>query len=210
MDMEQTDQEQVEQLQTWWRENRLALLGGLVVGIGGLLGWEQFQNARAQGAMQASQAYEAVNQAVAQADAEAADAALETLASEHGGSVYVAHAHAARAGLAASNEDWAAAVQHLQQALAGKPGEALTAVFTLRLARAQWAQGGADAALATLDSAELPSSAEALADELRGDIAYAQGDMGAARSAWESALAAGGQATAGAISNKLARLGSNS
>jgi predicted negative regulator of RcsB-dependent stress response len=210
MDMEQTDQEQVEQLQTWWRENRLALLGGLVVGIGGLLGWEQFQNARAQGAMQASQAYEAVNQAVAQADAEAADAALETLASEHGRSVYVAHAHAARAGLAASNEDWAAAVEHLQQALAAKPGEALTAVFTLRLARAQWAQGNADAAFATLDSAELPSSAEALADELRGDIAYAQGDMGAARSAWESALAAGGQATAGAISNKLARLGSNS
>ena len=210
MDMEQTDQEQVEQLQQWWRENRLALLGGLVVGIGGLLGWEQFQSARAQGAMQASQAYEAVNQAVVEADTAAADAALETLRAEHGKSVYLAHALAARAGLAADNDNWADAVQYLQQALAQKPGEVLASVLTLRLARAQWAQGDADTALATLDGAKLPSSAAALADDLRGDIAYAQGNMDQARSAWESALAAGGQATAGAISSKLARLSSKS
>nr|MBV6628628.1 tetratricopeptide repeat protein [Oceanococcus sp. HetDA_MAG_MS8] len=210
MDMEQTDQEQVEQLQKWWRENRLALLGGLVVGIGGLLGWEQFQNARSQGAMQASQAYEAVNQAISKADVQAADAALEQLRNEHGQSVYVAHAHAARASLAADNQNWEAAIDHLEQALASKPGKALEAVLSLRLARAQWAQGDAQAALTTLDDAELPSSASALADELRGDIAYAQGDTETARSAWESALAAGGQATAGAISNKLARLGSKS
>ena len=36
MELEKTDQEQVEELQKWWRENRLALVGGLVLGIGAL------------------------------------------------------------------------------------------------------------------------------------------------------------------------------
>ena len=38
MEFEKSDQEQVEALQKWWKENWLSLLGGLVLGLGGILG----------------------------------------------------------------------------------------------------------------------------------------------------------------------------
>ena len=54
MELEKTDQEQVEELQKWWQENRLAIVVGLVVGIGGLVGWEQWQKASLKESMAAS------------------------------------------------------------------------------------------------------------------------------------------------------------
>ena len=48
-----SEQEQIERLKRWWRDNGKALILGLVVGIGGLAGyryWEGAQTARAEGA----------------------------------------------------------------------------------------------------------------------------------------------------------------
>ena len=118
MELEKTDQEQVEELQKWWRENRLALVGGLVLGIGALVGWEQWQDSRGESAMAASQSYTAVERAAQGEDAEAAQAAMRELEQAHPGSVYLVHGYSALAAQAAQAEDWPAAVEALQQALA--------------------------------------------------------------------------------------------
>ncbi len=207
MELEKTDQEQVEELQKWWRENRLALVGGLVLGIGALVGWEQWQDSRGESAMAASQSYTAVERAAQGEDAEAAQAAMRELEQAHPGSVYLVHGYSALAAQAAQAEDWPAAVEALQQALDSGPDGELRGLLRLRLARAQWAAEQPDAARATLQ-ASLPAAFEAQARELAGDIAWAQGDREAARSDWEAAAeAAADGPRAAQIRRKLDRFG---
>lgn len=210
MELEKTDQEQIEQLQAWWRENRLALVVGLAVGIGGLVGWEQWQQSGENRSMQASVLFEDVSRAIAVENAERADTALAALREAYPRSVYVVEALAMRAALAANNDDWAAAEEHLRQALNSGPEPVLAGVLRLRLARVQWAAGDADAAMATLDKA-IPEAYAGSREELRGDIEYARGDREAARAAWEKALPMlAGSPAADALNAKLARVGGSS
>jgi predicted negative regulator of RcsB-dependent stress response len=62
-------------------------------------------------------------------------------------------------------------------------------VAGLRLARAQWANGDAETALATLNSVSV-TTFTSLYDELRGDIAFSQADRMTARAYYQSALTA--------------------
>ena len=36
----QTDEEKVEAIRKWWRENGTAVVAGLVLGLAGLIGWQ--------------------------------------------------------------------------------------------------------------------------------------------------------------------------
>ena len=207
MELEKTDQEQVEELQKWWHENRRALVAGLVIGIGGLVGWEQWQKVSIGNDMAASSAFDDVVRAVDSGNTERADVLLGTMQQEHAGSAYVVDALAARAALAARDGDWETAVKQLSLALDSGPDAAMAGLLRMRLARAQWGAGDADAALATLD-AKLPASFETSAWELRGDIEMARGNAEAAREAWEKALEqVAGTPAAGLLNQKIARIG---
>ncbi len=207
MELEKTDQEQVEELQKWWHENRLALITGLVVGIGALVGWEQWQKAQINNHMDASIVYEEVKRAVDSDKPDRADAALSRLQKEHAGSSYVVDALAARAALAAKNDQWPVAVDLLQQALDSGPESAMAGLIKVRLARAYWGAGQIDDALAVLAS-DIPENFAGSAYELRGDIEMARGNVDAARTAWEQALPSlAGSPAASAVSEKLSRVG---
>lgn len=207
MELEKTDQEQVEELQKWWHENRLALITGLVVGIGALVGWEQWQKSQLESNMNASAMFEEVKRAVDSGNAERADSALERLQKEYAGSSYVVDALATRAALAAKNDQWSDAATLLQEALDSGPQAAIAGLLKVRLARAHWGAGDSDKAVAVLES-DIPESFAASADELLGDIEMARGNTDAARAAWERALPRlAGTPAAGAVNEKLARVG---
>lgn len=207
MELEKTDQEQVEELQKWWHENRLALITGLVVGIGALVGWEQWQKSQIDSSMNASSVYDEVKRAVDAGNAERADVALGRLQKEHSGSSYVVDALATRAALAAKDNKWTEAVSLIQQALDSGPEPAMAGLLKLRLARAYWGAEQTDKAIAVLDS-DIPETYAASAYELRGDIEMARGNTDAARTAWEQALPSlTGTPAAGVVNEKLARVG---
>lgn len=189
MELEQTDQEQVEVLQQWWRDNWLSLLGGLVVGLGGILGWQYYGEYSAEQAADASVQFEQVKTQLASDQRDEAQASLQQLSAAHGNSPYVAQAQLALAQSFAEADQWTQAQSALQSVLDHSDDPAVTGLARLRLARAQWAQGDADAALASLNQNH--SSAYAgLYAELMGDIARSQGDTEAARSHWQTALTA--------------------
>ena len=52
-----TDNESEELLRRWWSENWLWLVGGIVIGLGGLAGWQYWQKSRLQSAEQDEAAY---------------------------------------------------------------------------------------------------------------------------------------------------------
>lgn len=183
------DEAQVEQLRRWWRENWMALAGGLLLGLAGIFGWEAWQKTRTLKAETASRAFEDLKRVPLERK-ERADELWQQLSTEHAGTPYAAQAALLLASHAAARQDWTDAQAKLEWARdrTGDPG--LRKLAALRLARVLWQQQKADDALRLLDIADDDPFA-ALYLELRGDILFAKGDRDAARAAYEKALELG-------------------
>lgn len=188
MELEKTEQEQIEALRSWWKENWLSLVGGLILGLGGILGWQYYGDWKHEQAASASERFERVAQLTSAGQLDQAAALLDELNTHNPTSPYVAHARLSLAQAAVEAEQWSDAVSYLQPLVKDTRDPAVTGLARLRMARVHWQQGQLDAALTTLD-ADMPAPFKALADELRGDIARAKGDVDQARMAYETALA---------------------
>jgi predicted negative regulator of RcsB-dependent stress response len=187
------DDAQVEQLRRWWQENWKALVAGLVIGLGGIFGWEAWQAAKQRTAEQASQIYEDLKRAAISRP----DRAVElghALVTGYARTPYAAQAALLLSQIAVQTQDWSKAEEHLRWVLTGASDDGLRKIARLRLARVLWQQNRADEAIAllNLDSAD-PFAPLFL--ELRGDIRLAAGDRAAARADYEKALQLGAAAT---------------
>lgn len=188
VEFEKSDQEQVEALQKWWKENWLSLLGGLVLGLGGILGWQYYGDYSDAQAATASTRYESIKAMLASEQLDAANAEIEALVVAHPKSPYVAQSQLALAQAQADSGDWAAAEASLREVIDGQADVAIEGLAILRLARALWAQDKSDQALTLLN--EAPENGYGpLYSDLKGDIARAAGDAAAAREAYQAALA---------------------
>src|SRR5690554_7552755 len=128
----------------------------------------------------------------------------ETLREKHPDSAYAIYGNLvmARQQLADQN-DPQAAVNSLSWALDKAGGQkALSLVVRNRLARAQFAAGDHDAALATLDGAGEADAFNAIFSELRGDILLAKGDQEGARKAYLAAREQNQQGRSGVLELK--------
>ena len=180
------DEAQVEQLRRWWRENWMALAGGLVLGLAGIFGWEQWQDARAAKAEAASQIYEDLRKLPPEKAVQAGELGKK-LADEYAGTPYAVQAALYLANLAVQTANWEGARTQLEWAIAHTDDTSLKKVAKLRLARILWQIGKPDEGLAQLDIADDDPFA-ALYQELRGDIQAGKGDRAAAKAAYEKAL----------------------
>lgn len=183
------DEAEVEQLRRWWRENRLALAGGLVLGLAGIFGWEAWQRSRTVTAETASRAFEDLKR-VPMERQERADELWRQLSGQYAGTPYATQAALLLASHAAARQDWAGAQAKLEWAREHGDDPGLEKVVTLRLARVLWQQDKADEALKLLDLPDGDAFAPLYA-ELRGDILFARGDRDGARAAYEKALQLG-------------------
>ncbi len=183
------DEAEVEQLRRWWRENWLALAGGLVLGLAGIFGWEAWQNARTAKAEHASKVYEDLKRLPADS-AGRADDLWQHLSSDFAGTPYAAQGALLMAATAAAREDWPAAQAKLEWIGKNSDDPGLKKLATLRLARVLWQQAKADEAIKLLNLPDEDPFAP-LYQELRGDIEFSRGDRDAARAAYEKAIALG-------------------
>ena len=183
------DEAEVEQLRRWWRENWMALAGGLGLGLAGIFGWEQWQDMRTAKAEAASQVYEDLRKLTPAQSAQAGEL-VKKLTDDYAGTPYAAQGALFLAQLAAQAGDWETARAQLEWVGQHAEDPGLKKVARLRLARVLWQQNKVDEALALLDIADDDAFA-ALYQELRGDLQLAKGDRAAARSAYEKALKLG-------------------
>ncbi|MCC2655441.1 MAG: hypothetical protein K0Q76_549 [Panacagrimonas sp.] len=182
------DEEDLERLKTWWKENWVALVGGLVIGFGAIGGWEAYKVWRDGRAETASQMYEELRKNLDGAKTDEANAIVDRLKSDYASTPYAAIAALAAAQSAVKNGQYDTAAAHLKWVVEKGRDEGLVEVARLRQARVLLAQNKPDDALAVLGKEA--GSFSSLAEELRGDIQLAKGDRKAARSAYEKALAA--------------------
>lgn len=184
----ETEQEELEALQKWWKENGRAVVIGLVLGLGGVFGWTTWQSRIEASAEQLSVVYQnMVDTAASDRHAEAVQQA-DAIIADHPDSEYAALAGllGAKSALAAGQP--AEAMRLLDSVIENTHRAELRDVARIRKARLLLDQGRGDAGLAIL--AQVGTSAFAASvEELRGDILMASRDAKAAASAYEAALA---------------------
>lgn len=200
------DEAQVEQLLRWWRENWMALAGGLALGLAGIFGWEAWQKTQASKSEHASRIYEDLKR-VSTERQDRADELWQQLSADYAGTPYAAQGALLLASQAAAREDWAGAQAKLDWVGRHADDSGLKRIARLRLARVLWQQQKPDEALALLDVKDDDAFAS-LYQELRGDIQLSKGDRDAARSAYEKAMLFGpAPASRESLKRKLDDLG---
>ncbi len=185
----ETDEERVEAIKKWWKNNGVAVVAGIVIGLGGVIGWRAWIGHQTTHAQRASIAFEQLQMGADMGDAEATAKQAEILVDDFGDTPYAGFALLTAARVAVESGNLEAAAEALADALEEAPDPALAQLAALRLARVQIALGELDAARKTIASRETEGAFRGDFAALRGDIAAAEGRIDEARGAYEDALA---------------------
>jgi predicted negative regulator of RcsB-dependent stress response len=190
MNAYRTDDEQVEAIKNWWRENGKSIVGGIVLGLGAIVGWQWWQQHTQVQGENASILFDNMTQAVERGDTARALAEGQQLVGEYASTAYASFAALELARLAYEQGEKSAARGHLQWVIDSAPDPAVAELARLRLGQLLLDMEDLAGLQALLQAEPLP---EFVADfaELRGDLARARGEGDAARAAYRDAMLAG-------------------
>jgi predicted negative regulator of RcsB-dependent stress response len=184
-----TDEETLEQIQRWWRENGTMLLVTVAVVLGGSIGWNWWQAEQQASTGAASALYlQWLEERELGGASESAEAIAATLREAHPDSAYVALLRFESAANRVAAGDGAGARAELQAVLAMGVPESMKDVARMRLARLDLDAGAPAEALAGLDAIAGKDAIGAV-QELRGDALRALGRVDDARRAYDAAIA---------------------
>lgn len=187
-----TEEEQVEALKKWWRENGKSTVISVVVGVSLVIGWQGWQKQQKANVEAASAVYQNLLNVVGTNQGELNDEQVstanhlaDTLIKDFPDSTYSRFAAFSKARFAVKAKDLDAAEKELRWVLDSGTTPELVLQANLRLARVLYAKDQLDDALAALtgDAAGYASAYE----ELKGDIYRAKGDVSQARLAYQKA-----------------------
>lgn len=187
--MYESEEQQVEALKKWWKENGRFVIAGLVVGAAAVFGWRGWVTHQQEQAAAAATTQAELSAALTAGDTEKVQRLGAALLAQYPDTPSAVHAALALAKVAADKQDYAAAQAQLQWVLDNADDEPLQLIARLRLAQLLLAQDDATTALQKLGLAE-PGEFAGMYAEARGDAYVALGDVAMARAAYEEALAA--------------------
>ena len=185
------EEQEINQLKDWWKENGKTIIVSFILGVGGMFGWRYWQAHQAEKIAQASAQYDALIYS-AQQDEQAKKANIEQFVQDNSKTAYAVFALLDEAKKATEKQDFAAAEANLNQALTQSQDEVLTSIVALRLSAVQFQLGQLDNALTTLNQVK-GESFNARKAILTGDIQVAKGDKVAAKNSFEQAQQSGSQ-----------------
>jgi predicted negative regulator of RcsB-dependent stress response len=203
----ETDDEQVEKLKEWWKENGRAVMAGIIIGVGGLFGYRYWIDWQEEIAEAASAHFVQMIEALESSDSSTVTMQAATLISDYSGTEYATLARFALARNLVEGGNYDQAQVQLEYII-GTVGDApLGYLARKRLASIQLQSSQTDQALITL-SVEFPLAFSASLDELKGDIYARQGKLDEAAIAYRKALSATpGPANGDFLRQKLDDLG---
>jgi predicted negative regulator of RcsB-dependent stress response len=190
MDVNLTDDEKVELLKKWWKENGGSIITGVVLGLALLFGgkaWFAYQERQAE---TASSLYAVMMGALNNGDAGQVTQKAGILMADYTSTPYASLAGLALAKLKIDEGELVAAHAQLQWVLDNAGSEVLRETARLRLVRVMIAEQDLDGAETLAAQASKVSAYEALYAEIDGDIFTARGDFFNASKSYEKALAA--------------------
>jgi len=181
-----SEEEQVEAIKKWWKENGTSVIIGVVLGFGVIFGWQGWNTYQVSQGEGASILYTSMENQLARGDRNAGVETAKRLVGEFGGTAYATFAALQLAQLSYTQGEKDAARSHLQWVMDNAPDQALAELARLRLANLLMDMQQFEAAATLVNGAGAMMAGEFAL--LRGDIARQQGDADAARAAYLEAL----------------------
>jgi predicted negative regulator of RcsB-dependent stress response len=182
-----SDDEQVEALKKWWNENGRSIVVGMVLGLGAVFGWQSWSQHQDQLAAQASLRYEMMAKAIQENKVESALKQGERIIAEWPDSNYAVFASLDMAKLQLKQGDIDAVKKQYEWVIANADAPSMRQLARLRIGRVLLSSNDLDGAEKMVSEADKDNFAGEFA-ALRGDIARARKDFGAARTAYLEAL----------------------
>ncbi len=186
-----TEEEQVEALKRWWKENGRSIIVGALIGILALGGWRGWAWYTEEQSLAASRVYGQLVQRLQSDERERLLQLAERLRTDYGGTAYAALGALAAARAAVAADDLEAGAEWLRWAMNNADTQDLAHIARARLARVEGERGNIDTALDLVDR-EHPDAFDGLYAELRGDLLVADDRPQAAAEAYRKALSANG------------------
>nr|BAL52848.1 hypothetical conserved protein [uncultured Gammaproteobacteria bacterium] len=183
------EQEQIEALKRWWRENGTSVVAGVVLGIAGIFAWNAWNEYQAQRLEQAAAVYAQLKNAALNNQYELAEGLAKRLDTDFASKAYADFARLHMAKVAAEQKRLEAAKVWLETILNTSKDEDLRHIARLRLARVLLDGGQPEAGVALLlaDPGEFAGEYE----EVKGDLYLAWGKVQEAKEAYRKAIALG-------------------
>ena len=190
MEQYETEEQQVEAIKRFWKENGLALVIGALLGLGGLLGWRYYNDSQIAAKEQASFAYEKASEELVKGEAGFSQA--KTFIDSHSGTGYAMLMALEMAQQAIERKDLTEAAKQLEFVASNAKLSAVQSVAQLRLARIQVEQGEFELALESADKV-IDLAFKGQSQEIKGDVYLAQQLFDKARAAYSAALETNGR-----------------
>lgn len=185
MDHFSTEEEQIEAIKKFWKENGIPIIVGAALGLGGLWGWRFYNAQELQAQEQANDAY---NTAIEALSANQTDTSVLTkFIDANKDTTYAVMAALQVAKVAVEHNDLAEAEKQLQWAADNVSDVAIKDLALVRLARVQGELEKYDAAKATLDKVS-SESFMAQAYTVKGDVLAKQSLFNEAQESYSKAL----------------------
>lgn len=184
-----SEKEQIEAMRHWWQENGRYVVGGIVLGVAILVGWNQWRSYQLSNGLEASALYETLVEDVSRGDLDASETAADALYESYASTSYAALARLAMARLYMEKGRDQDAADTLRQLLETRGNSELLMIGRLRLARIYLYQDKPQELIDLLSGFEGTAFAASY-DELLGDAHAALGQITAAIAAYERAMSA--------------------
>jgi predicted negative regulator of RcsB-dependent stress response len=188
----ETEEEQLEALKRWWKENGQSTIVGLILGIAVILGWNFWQDHKRSQALQASALYSQLIQAIGADKKESAEKLAERIKEQYPKTQYAAYSGLFLAKIKVQQGDVAKAQTILKEIAAG-PNNELSNIAKIRQVRLMLASGEYEQGLQLVNDVD-PATSSSFSgnyDELVGDLYVALDRLDQARSSYQKALESG-------------------
>ncbi|WP_411726002.1 YfgM family protein [Methyloglobulus sp.] len=189
-----TEEEQLEGLKRWWKENGTSTVVGIAIGIAIIVGWNYWQEHKKDQANQASAIYDQLLKAAETDQKDSADKLAKRLQEQFTGTSYAAYGGLFQAKFKAQAGDIAAAKEILKKIADGSDKE-LSHIAKIRLVKLMLASGEYEQGLQVINDVDQSEAAKFSDnyDELVGDLYVALDRLDEARTAYQKALKNGYQ-----------------
>ncbi|MBK8816205.1 MAG: tetratricopeptide repeat protein [Methylococcaceae bacterium] len=189
-----TEEEQLEALKRWWKENGTSTIVGLAIGIAVIAGLNYRQEYKRDQANQASSIYDQLLKAAETDQKDSVDKLAKKLQEQFSGSDYAAYGALFQAKVSVEKGDIATAKDILKK-IADGPDKELSHVAKIRLVKLMLASGEYEQGLKVINTVDQSSSSKFSDnyDELVGDLYVALDRLDEARTAYQKALKNGYQ-----------------
>lgn len=184
----ETEEQQVEAVKKWFKENGSSLVVGVLIGVTTLFGWRYYSDQQHTHSIQASNAYLQLMQSVLNEQVDEKSIELNnTLINDFSDTPYASLSSLALAKLEYEKGDHDGAAAQLELAYKNATDEILKHTANLRLISIYIEQKKFEQAEPLLKLHHDPAF-EAKYEEVRGDLLVAKGDTDGARAAYDKAI----------------------